>query len=87
MHQNSGCKRKRTVLYLKDGVNIVLKFILELSLYSLVRCTPISLFFVLGLYEKSQQVHSFQDFLLIFCYYFINIIVITGICQNLFYDH
>ena len=86
MLQNGGCNRKSTLLDLKDDDNIVLKFIPEYSLYSLVRCTPISVFFVLRLYEKPQHVHSFQDFLKIFCCY-VDIIVIAGICQNLFYDH
>ena len=46
-----------------------------------------SIFFVLRLYEKPRHVHSFQDFLKIFCYYYVNVIVIAGICQNLFYGH
>ena len=48
---------------------------------------PISVFFVLRLYEKPQQVHSFQDFKKMFCYYYVEIIVIAGICQNLFNGH
>ena len=44
-------------------------------------------FFVLRLYEKPQHVHSFQDFLKFFYYYNVDIIVIAGILQNLFYDH
>ena len=63
MLQKGGCNRKRIVLDLKYGDNIVLKFILKQSLYSLVRCTPISVFFVLLIYEKPQHVHSFQEFL------------------------
>ena len=66
MLQNGGCNRKNLFLDLKDDDNIVLKFIPEYSLYSLVRCTPISVFFVLRLYEKPQHVHSFHDFLKIF---------------------
>ena len=87
MLKNSGCNRKSTLLDLKDGDNIVVKFIPGESLYSLVRCTPISVFCVLRYYEKPQHVHSFQDFLKIFCYYYVDIIGIAGICQNLFYGH
>ena len=87
MLQNGGCNWKSTFLDLKDDDNIVLKFIPEYSLYSLVKCTSISVFIVLRLYEKPQHVYSFQDFLKIFCYYHVDIIVIAGICQNLFYDN
>ena len=43
--------------------------------------------FDLRLNKKPQHVHSFQDFYKIFCYYYVNIIVIAGIYQNLFYGH
>ena len=79
MLQNGGCNRKSTLLDLKDDDDIVLKFIPEWSLYSLVRCTPISVFFLSPTLLKPQHVHSFQDFLKIFCYYDIDIIVIAGI--------
>ena len=59
MLQNGGCNRKIAVLDLKEGDNIVLKFILEQNLYSLVRCTQILLFFVPRLYEKPQHVQIF----------------------------
>ena len=87
MLQNGGCNRKCTLLDLKDDGYIVMKFIPGKSLYSLVRCTPISVFFVLRLYKKPQHIHSFQDFLKIFCNCYADIIVIAGICQNLFYGH
>ena len=62
MLQNGGCNRKSTHLKLKDDDNIVMKFIPEKSKHSLVRCTPILIFFALRLYEKPQHVHIFQDF-------------------------
>ena len=62
MLQNGGCNRKSTPLDLKDDDDIVLKFIPERSLYSLVRCTPISVFLFSDFTKKPQHVYSFQDF-------------------------
>ena len=87
MLRNGGCDRKSTLPALKDDDNIVMNFIPGWSLYLLVRCAPISVFFLLRFYEKTQHVHSFLDFLKIFCYYYVDIIVIAGISQNLFYGH
>ena len=84
MFQNGGYNRKSTLLDLKDDVDIVLKFI---EFIFTCKMYPNFSFFVLRLHEKPQYVHSFQEFLKIFCYYYVDIIVIAGICQNLFYDH
>ena len=62
MLQNGGCNRKSTVLGLKDGDNIVLKFIPELILYSLVKCTLISLFFCSPTLQKTTSRSKFSRF-------------------------
>ena len=55
MLQNGGCNRKSTLLDLKDDDDIVLKFIPEKSLYSLVRCIPISVFFLFSDFTKNHN--------------------------------
>ena len=58
MLQNGGCNRKSTLLELKDDDDIVMKFIPKYSLYSLVICTPISVFFLFSDFTKNHNMFT-----------------------------
>ena len=79
MLHDGGCNRKSTLLDLKDDDDIVLKFTPEWSLYSLVRCTPISVCLFSDITKNHNKFTVFKIFFKIFCYYCVDIIVIAGI--------
>ena len=85
MLQNGGCNRKSTLLDLKDDDDFVLKFI-PVN----IRLSDVSLFHFFLFSDFTKKHNSFTVFkisLKILCYYYVDIIVIAGICQYLFSDH